>query len=163
MEELYPRRIVIGIDSISALYKNFLRPPRKTIDKPPYRLPRESIRELRIDSLIITGRDSVMRSQVLRETLSPGEKLMTSVYYDFDTVYMDIPGAEEEKLLKQKLGMSPYDERENGNGKTAPSHLTMKSPGQYSDGEIVLENNVVKSNCCRVRRGSETSSSCNIF
>jgi len=106
-----------------------------------------------------------MRSQILREQSSPGERMMTSVYYDFETVYMDIPvGGDEEKLLKQKLGMSPYDtDLGHGNGRTAPSHISMKSPGQYSDGEIILENNVVKSKCCKPRRNSEDASSCNIF
>jgi len=148
---------IIPADQLEEKYMGTLKPPkeywppRKTLDQPPYRQLVESIKELRVDSIIMKGRDSVMRSQILREQSSPGERMMTSVYYDFETVYMDIPvGGDEEKLLKQKLGMSPYDtDLGHGNGRTAPSHISMKSP--------------VKSKCCKPRRNSEDASSCNIF
>lgn len=133
-------------------------PPRKTLNQPPYRQIGESIREIKVESLVIKGRESI-RSQLIREQSSPGEKLVTSVYYDFDTVFID--GGDDEKLLRsangKQNGLSTANE---SNGKTV---TTLKSPGQYSDGDIILENNVVKPRCCKPRRSSDASSSCNIF
>ena len=108
-----------------------------------------------------------MRSAGLREPQSiTGLAPNSSVYYDFDTIIEDIPEPDQNRLLKSnaKDVLSPHFESERGGigiGTTAHSN---KSPGQYSDNELILERNVVKSRCCRVRRDSEdASTSCNMF
>jgi len=157
----YPQLLEkISIDQLEERYGGKLPkldvywPPRNSLNKTPYRKPNEPRRP----DLNNNKRESLVpKSATLRDPQS-ANALANSVYYDFDTIIEDIPEAEQNKMLK-----SPhYESEKGGNGIGTTAH-SFKSPGQYSDTDIILERKMVKSRCCRVRRDSDSASSCNMF
>lgn len=158
------------------LILNLFRPPRKTLNKPPYRNPNENPRKDPRKALGLETDGVVSQEELLVSGRTPNNRNRnlegSSVYYDFEDVYMDLPKGEYQPLNGNSQWSSPekdglfYSERGyQSNGKTTYSYQSTKSPGQYNKEGLVLEAHEKRSRCCGLRRVSAKSDDggCNLF
>ena len=157
-----------------------------TMTKPPYKKIGAEIRSplnLDIDSSGIDARASnlVIKSSRIPDPSSPMEPGdNSSVYYDFDTVYMDIPGVTDGKLTKRRnseldkgrSGVTDLDQEQKGMGSMSSrggpangtaSNRYSKINQQLPHNGLILERKAVNQRCCGTRGGSDSESGCSIF
>ena len=85
-----------------------------------------------------------MKSGTLKSAISGERMVNNSVYYDFETIYVDYPEADNRALRNPNLADNYHAKK--------------------GDKNLVLEGSVKDSGCCGMRRGSESKSeSCNMF